>query len=76
MQPKIYLELSFVIPEVEQEFLIAFLSSFGFEGFWEDGNSLKAYTLNTLWNESVSSQLQEKFPGVQYTITEILYFAT
>ena len=71
MTIKIYLELSFSLPESQQEILIAFLSQFGFEGFWEDNDILRAYVDKNNWNENSFVFLKEKFPEIKFSITEI-----
>jgi ribosomal protein L11 methyltransferase len=69
---KTYLELSFSVSQNEQELLIAFLSQLGFEGFWEDGNVLKAYVEKNNWNESSHSIFKEQFREIQFSISEIV----
>ncbi|MEK7264355.1 MAG: 50S ribosomal protein L11 methyltransferase [Bacteroidota bacterium] len=71
MIPKIFIEFSFSIEELEQETLIAFLSQFNFEGFWQENNFLKAYIEQQLWNEHSHIFLKEQFPDLQFSITEI-----
>ncbi|MBS4029311.1 MAG: 50S ribosomal protein L11 methyltransferase [Ignavibacteriales bacterium] len=71
MKAKTYLELSFSVSEQQQELLIAFLSQFGFEGFWEDNKVLKAYVEKEKWNENSHSLLKEQFPEIQFSISEI-----
>ena len=68
---KTFLELSFSTTESEQEFLVAFLSQLGFEGFWEDNDILRAYVDKNNWNENSSAFLKEKFPNVKFSVTEI-----
>jgi ribosomal protein L11 methyltransferase len=68
---KTYIELSFSVSEEQQELLVAYLSQFGFEGFWEDGNVLKAYVEKNNWNENSTSIIKEQFPEIQFSILEI-----
>ncbi len=50
-----FVELSISVPPETADSLVGLLTMFGFEGFWEDAGTLKAYIPEEQWNEETRS---------------------
>jgi ribosomal protein L11 methyltransferase len=53
------IELSVSSEGAPQDELVAVLSGVGFEGFWEDGPTLRAYVSSRLWDDAAMQTAQE-----------------
>ncbi|MGA9119862.1 MAG: 50S ribosomal protein L11 methyltransferase [Bacteroidota bacterium] len=53
------IELSVFSEGASQDELVAVLSGAGFEGFWEDGDVLRAYIKHTRWSDAAMASTQE-----------------
>jgi ribosomal protein L11 methyltransferase len=56
--PKSYAELDIVADQSLVDQLIGILSQLGFEGFWEDADTLKCYMSGTRWNPEIMNEVQ------------------
>jgi ribosomal protein L11 methyltransferase len=56
--PKFFIEVTVSSDLALMEKLVGILSQLGFEGFWEDGLSLKCYIKGDRWNERMFAEIQ------------------
>ncbi len=56
--PRSFVEVAIQSDEELREKLVAVVSQLGFEGFWEDGQTLKCYMNSDRWNSEVRGELQ------------------
>jgi ribosomal protein L11 methyltransferase len=63
--PVTYIEVSLSTTEEQTDQLVALLGLLGFEGFWEDGPSLKAYIHETRWTPSLQTEVESIARRVQ-----------
>jgi ribosomal protein L11 methyltransferase len=53
-----YIEVSIESDPQLHEQLLGILSQIGFEGFWEEGNTLRGYVASTRWSNNLRSEIQ------------------
>jgi ribosomal protein L11 methyltransferase len=57
--PATYIEVAIASTDELTDQLVALLGLLGFEGFWEDGSSLKAYIHEHRWTPSLQTEVEE-----------------
>ena len=65
--PATYKEVAIQSGEEVLERLVALLSQLGFEGFWEDGDTLKCYVNDQRWSPTLRTEIEEVLQLVHST---------
>jgi ribosomal protein L11 methyltransferase len=70
--PATYIEVAIHTGEEFRERLVALLGQLGFEGFWEDGETLRCYVNDQQWSPALHAEIEEVLRLVHSTSRSLL----